>query len=62
MQNLQEILEKLKASNPSLDPTNKKYSQINPVVFKCDECQDKGWLTSTVPIWHENFGDIIVCP
>tara|TARA_B100000945_G_scaffold151520_1_gene121541 strand:- start:9930 stop:11321 length:1392 start_codon:yes stop_codon:yes gene_type:complete len=62
VQNLQQILEKLKASNPSLDPSNKKNSEIKPVVFKCDECQDKGWLTSTVPIWHENFGDLIVCP
>ncbi|MFL2804325.1 MAG: ATP-binding protein [Dehalococcoidia bacterium] len=62
MQNLQQILDKLKESNPSLDPLNRTSAEIKPVVFECDECLDKGWLTSTVPIWHENFGDLIVCP
>ena len=62
MQNLQQILDKLKESNPSLDPLNRTSAEITPVVFECDECLDKGWLTSTVPIWHENFGDLIVCP
>jgi len=61
MEELSEILKKLDTGNTSKDNKISNIDKNISTEIRCENCSDKGWITTELPIDHPSFGKPFIC-